>query len=97
MSDRATPIDRGKILSLGVKKYSDNMDAKERQLAKDLGAYKRLRMEGLQPPRVDGSARLEREAVTSLEIQTGVVPANLSKKERREMARMISDIDNRPA
>jgi hypothetical protein len=92
-----TAIDREKILSLGVTRYRKEADKRDRQLAKDRDAYRRLRMEGLQPPRLDGAHRLEAEAVTSLEVQTGVVSANLSKKERQKMAGMISEIQNRPA
>lgn len=90
-------IDREKILSLGVTKYRKEMDRKDAVLAKDLEAYKRLRMNGLQPPRVDGSARLESEAVTPVEIQTGVVSANLPAKEREAMAKRLDGLDFTPA
>ena len=91
------PIDRDKILSLGVKKYSKEMDRKDAVLAKDLEAYKRLRKQGLQPPSVDGSARLESEAVSKVEIQTGVVSANLPRDERVKMAKRLEVMDFEPA
>lgn len=46
-------------------------NALERQWQRDMPAYKRLRSDGLQPNRIDGSARLEKEASTPLEVQMG--------------------------
>lgn len=43
----------------------------DRRLDRDRDAYQRLRRDGHQPPRVDGSARLERDAVIPLEIEMG--------------------------
>lgn len=42
---------------------------KDRQLAKDRDAYKRLRNEGLQPRSVDGSHRVEATAKTPAEVE----------------------------
>lgn len=42
---------------------------KDRQLAKDRDAYKRLRQDGLQPKRVDGSHRVEAEATTKAQVE----------------------------
>lgn len=92
-----TPIDREKILSIGTNRHRAEGDLADRKLAKDLAAYKRLRMEGMQPPRVDGSAQLEKEAITPLEIQTGVVSANLPAKEREAMAKRLDVLDFTPA
>lgn len=86
-------IDREKILSVGIKKASRKADEADRALSSDLDAYKRLRRNGLQPPRIDGSARLEKEAVTALEVQTGVVSANLTTRERRQMADRLSGVE----
>jgi hypothetical protein len=44
-----------RFLDTGVGSYHQ----KDKQLAKDRDAYKRLRQEGLQPPHLDGSAKLE--------------------------------------
>jgi len=38
------------------------LNAKEKQLDKDLDAYKRIRKTGGQPTQIDGSARLEKTA-----------------------------------
>ncbi len=46
-------------------------EAKEVVLRQDLDSYKRLRQDGLQPKRVDGSARLERHADHRLEVESG--------------------------
>jgi len=45
----------------------------ESQFAKDREAYRRLRQNGLQPPRIDGCAVLEKHATTKTEIETGAV------------------------
>lgn len=45
--------------------------AMERRWAKDMPAYKRLREQGYQPPSIDGAARLEREASSRFEIESG--------------------------
>ena len=39
----------------------------------DREAYRRLRADGLQPPRIAGSAHLERHATTRFEVETGNV------------------------
>lgn len=36
-------------------------NARDARWARDMPAYKRLRRDGLQPPTIDGSARLEQE------------------------------------
>lgn len=46
-------------------------EAKERDLSKDLAAYKRLRNEGLQPAHVDGTHRIEQGAQHVAEVETG--------------------------
>ena len=84
-------IDRDKLLSISVARARRKPDAKDRALAKDLDAYKRLRKEGLQPPSVDGSARLERQAVTRVEIETGVIHTDLAPRERRRLAKQLAE------
>lgn len=42
----------------------------------DREAYRRLRAQGLQPPRIAGSAQLERHAETRFEVETGAVSDN---------------------
>lgn len=39
----------------------------------DREAYRRLRQDGLQPPRIAGSAHLERHAQTAYEVERGVI------------------------
>lgn len=48
------------------------IDATEKQWDKDRPAYKRLRMDGMRPPHVDGAARLEAQATNDLEVNTGL-------------------------
>jgi hypothetical protein len=47
----ATPTRRGDV---------SRLNAKERQLDRDLDAYKRIRKTGGQPEKIDGSARIEK-------------------------------------
>ena len=42
---------------------------KDRQLSKDRDAYKRLRQNGTQPKRVDGSAKVEATANTQTQVE----------------------------
>jgi hypothetical protein len=44
---------------------------RERQLSKDLDAYKRIRKEGVQPKGIDGCAKLEQRAHDRMEIEMG--------------------------
>lgn len=46
---------------------------REKQLAKDRDAYKRLREDGLQPPRLDGCDLIERVATTKEEVEQGSI------------------------
>lgn len=43
----------------------------ERRWDKDMPAYKRLVEDGLQPPRIDGSAAIERNAENEVEVTRG--------------------------
>jgi hypothetical protein len=42
----------------------------------DREAYRRLRQQGLQPPRIAGSAHLERHAETRFEVESGRIDPN---------------------
>jgi len=44
----------------------------ERNWQKDMPAYKRLRNEGLQPKRIDGSAEVEKKAEHKWQVETGI-------------------------
>lgn len=61
----ATPTRRG-----GARAATINQ--KDKQLEKDLDAYKRLRMEGLQPKAIDGSSIAEKRAEHAWQIETGL-------------------------
>ena len=43
----------------------------EQQFSMDMGAYKRIRKQGLQPRTIDGSAELEKRANNRLEVEMG--------------------------
>ena len=45
----------------------------ERQWHKDMDAYKRLRRDGLQPKKIDGSAKVEARATEKYQVETGLV------------------------
>lgn len=47
------------------------IDAKDRQLRADLDAYKRLRHDGLQPQRIDGSSEVEKRVDSQFELDLG--------------------------
>jgi hypothetical protein len=53
---------------------------------RDMPAYKRLRADGLQPPHIDGSAVLERDARTETEVAMGRIfsdPAKVREGDER--------------
>ena len=50
------------------------IEAKDRVLDKDLDAYKRLRKDGLQPRKIDGSAEVEKRAEEKWQVETGIIP-----------------------
>ena len=52
------------------------INAREARWQKDMPAYKRLRQQGYQPPRIDGCAELETGATTEHEVVLGKVAAN---------------------
>lgn len=47
--------------------------ARERRWGRDMGAYKRLRGQGLQPKRIDGAAHLEAMAEHPHEVESGTL------------------------
>lgn len=66
----------------GEKQAWKKMDA-------DMGAYKRLRDDGVQPPSVRGSADLESGAETKMEIESGTVVKN--QKVRKATEKLLAD------
>lgn len=65
------------------------IDATERQWDRDMPAYRRLRREGLQPKSIDGAARVEAQAETSAEVESGTV---LTPSQRKQMAEVTGDV-----
>lgn len=62
VSSAATPTRR---------RENDAINRKERRWDRDMDAYKRLRQDGLQPPTIDGSAKLEAKAENSFQVESG--------------------------
>lgn len=56
------------------------VEAREKRWQKDMPAYKELRQQGLQPPRIDGAARLAAKAETRFEIESGTILEGKSKE-----------------
>lgn len=61
-----------------------DIDRTERTWDQDRPAYRRLRMNGMQPPHVDGSARLETLADNDLEVNTGLQYGKIPEREVKE-------------
>lgn len=61
---------REKLMTIGFKRATPQ-SATERRWGRDMPAYYRMRMQGLQPPQIDGSARLEAKAADRFEIEYG--------------------------
>jgi hypothetical protein len=60
------------------------MNEREKQLGKDLAAYKSLRQQGIQPKCIDGSADLATRATTSYEIESGrILPTQMAERVER--------------
>lgn len=55
------------------KEDSHRINETERRWHKDMDAYKRLRQDGLQPPKIDGSAKVEARASEKYQVETGLV------------------------
>lgn len=64
LSSAATPTRR---------RENDAINQKEKRWDRDMDAYKRLRRDGLQPPNIDGSARLEQRAEHKVQVETGIL------------------------
>ena len=55
-------------------------EAREKRWSKDMPAYKELRAQGLQPPKIDGSAELAAKAETRFEVESGKIMPGQAKK-----------------
>ena len=61
--------------------------AKDAQWDQDMPAYKRLRDDGVQPPRIDDSAALEAGATDQFEIEMGkLVPKEMKSRVQEGLA-----------
>lgn len=74
-------MDLAKLRSIGVMRRSD-----PKEWVDDMHAYKRLRDQGLQPKRVDGSARLEALASDRFEVEMGHLVGKQSTRRAIEEA-----------
>jgi hypothetical protein len=52
---------------------TNDIDATERRWSKDMDAYKRLKRDGLQPAKIDGSADMEKKAEHRSQVETGIL------------------------
>jgi len=52
---------------------TNDIDATERRWSKDMDAYKRLKRDGLQPAKIDGSAEMEKKAEHRSQVETGIM------------------------
>lgn len=65
------PDYRTHIKGVHIGSFPDAQTYREKKLVMDMRAFKSLRDDGLQPPRVDGSYVLERNAKDKLEVELG--------------------------
>lgn len=65
------------------------IDATEARWHKDMPAYKALRDQGIQPPRIDGCHDLAQRAELRQEVERGVV---LDAKQRTQAAALLKDM-----
>lgn len=55
------------------KSHSHGINQTEARWDRDMAAYKRLRNDGLQPRKIDGSAEVESKAKESWQVETGII------------------------
>lgn len=73
--------------------------AQDKQWDKDMPAYKRLRMNGIQPKRIDDSAELETRANDQFEVEMAtIVPKEMKPKVREglEIVSALEQAQNKP-
>ena len=49
------------------------INATEKRWDSDMAAYKRLRNDGLQPAKIDGARRVEQQAESRVQVETGIL------------------------
>jgi hypothetical protein len=63
------------------------IDATEKRWDKDMPAYKRIRANGIQPPRIDDSAIIEARATDQFEVEMGkIVPKAMKSRVEEGLA-----------
>ena len=75
VSPSAVPS-RNNVIDLAATKQA------EKDKAADMAAYKRLRQDGVQPPSIDGSAKLESRAEEKHEVNSGKTFATATSRKR---------------
>ena len=74
-----------------VSQQALTINAREARWNKDLPAYKRMRDAGLQPKSTEGAARIEREATSRFEVESGQIIPHAEKKIAQAID-MITDV-----
>lgn len=70
---------------------------KEKRLSDDLPAYKRLRLNGVQPTAIDGAADIEKRAEDRFEIEMGHVVPKEHKSQVRDGLEMVREMKDNAA
>lgn len=65
-------------------------EAREQRWNRDMPAYKRLRADGVQPQRIDGSADMEKRATDTFEVEMGMAAS--SKKGLHAVRSLLADV-----
>lgn len=69
------------------------VDSTEKRWGKDMDAYQRMRRDGNQPLRIDGSARMEASALGTFHLETGMAYTDAQASEAREAGRQLARDD----
>lgn len=78
-----------KIQTIHLGHPDEPISARELRWDKDMDSYYRLRMDGVQPRQINGSADLEARAESQIEVESGQV---LNKKQRAQTMSVINDM-----
>jgi hypothetical protein len=70
--------------------------AKDKQWDADMPAYRRLRHNGVQPPRIDDSAALEAHATDQFEIEMGKLVPSEMKSQVKEGLAIAKELEVKP-
>ena len=80
-----------KVLGVNIGGFPTAPTMTERRWEKDMAAYKAIRKQGLQPPQIDGSAKLE-NASDAFEIEYGTVVPKDEMPRVKESLQIARDI-----